>query len=94
MLWLAVWTVAVNLVDTLVVYLTIFSVQRVPISIYTVLFISLVTSLILSAFLYVVVFPYMILALRSSFFRERFFACLHLKSMPTAASAPADKIQI
>jgi hypothetical protein len=41
--------------------------------------------LILGAFMYVVVLPYMILALRSSFFRERFYACLHLKSMPATA---------
>ena len=85
MLWLAVWTVAANLVSRLVVYSITFSVQRVPISISTVLFIALVTGLVLGGFLYAVVLPFMILAICSSFFRERFFACLHLKSMPTAA---------
>jgi hypothetical protein len=88
MLWLAVWTVAANLVSIMVVSSIVFIVQRVsvpflvlPIS--TVLFLVLVEGLILGAFLYAVVFPYMILALRSSFFRERFYACLRLKSMPT-----------
>jgi hypothetical protein len=84
MLWLAVWTVAANLVSMLVVCSIVFIVHRVTVPIPTVLFLVSVEGLILSAFLYVVVFPYMILALRSSFYRERFYACLRLKSMPTA----------
>jgi len=58
------------------------------------LFLALVTGSVLGALTYVVVFPYMILSLRSSFYRQRFFACLRLKSMPTTASAHADKMQI
>lgn len=47
--------------------------------------------LIFGVCLYVLNLPYMILAFRSSFFRERFYACLRLKSMPTtAAQADAD----
>ena len=87
MLWLAVWTVTANLVSMLVVSSIVFSVQRVSVPISTVLFLVLVQGLILGAFLYVVVLPYMILALRSSFFRERFFACLHLKSMSVETKA-------
>jgi MFS family permease len=94
MLWLAVWTVAANLVDMLVVSSIVFIVQRVSVSISEVLIVVLVSGSVLGALLYMVVFPYMILALRSSFYRQRFYACLRLKSMPTAASAPADKIQI
>ncbi len=94
MLWLAVWTVAANLVSMLVVCSIIFIIQRISVSISTVLFLVPLQGLILGAFLYAVVLPFMILALRSSFYRQRFFACLRLKSMPTAVSAPADKIQI
>ena len=82
MLWLAVWTVTANIVCMLVVYSIAFSVQRFPVSVYTMLFLILVTGSVLGAITYVVVFPYMILALRSSFYRQRFFACLRLKSMP------------
>jgi len=84
MLWLAVWTVAANLVSMLVFYSIVFVARRVSVPISTVLLIALIAGSVLGAFLYLVVFPYMILALRSSFFRERFYACLRLKSMPTA----------
>jgi hypothetical protein len=93
MLWLAVWTVAVNLMGTLVFYSIVFIVQQasVPIStVLTVLLIVPVVGAVLGAFLYMVVFPYMILALRSSFFRQRFYACLRLKSMPTTAGQEPD----
>jgi len=84
MLWLAVWTVSANLVSMPVAYSIIFIVYRVSISISTLLLIDLRAGSAQGAFLYLTVFPYMILALRSSFFRERFYACLRLKSMPTA----------
>jgi hypothetical protein len=71
----------------LVVYSTVFIVQRASVPISTVLLIVPVVGSSYGAFLYVVVLPYMILALRSSFFRERFYACLHLKSMPTASES-------
>jgi hypothetical protein len=85
MLWLAVWIVAANIMTILAVSSIVFIVQRVSVPISTILFFMLVEGLILGAFLYAVVLPYMILALRSSFFRQRFYACLHLKSMPAAA---------
>jgi hypothetical protein len=54
--------------------------------------VALISGLAFGAFLYVIVFPFMILALSNSFFRERFYACLHLKSMPTTtAQADADR---
>ena len=83
MLWLAVWIVAANLVGMLVVYSIVFSVQRVSVSISALLIQVPLAGTIFGIYLYVIVFPYMVLALRSSFFRKRFFACLHLKSMPT-----------
>ncbi len=87
MLWLAVWTVTANLVSMLVFYLIVFIVQKVPVPIYKVLLTVPAVGAVLGILSYMVVFPYMILALRSAFFRERFFACLHLKSMP-ATTAP------
>jgi hypothetical protein len=87
MLWLAVWTVAANLVSMMVFYSIIFVARRVSVPISTVLILALIAGSVLGAFLYVVVFPYMILALRSSFYRQRFYACLRLKSMPTASGS-------
>ncbi len=82
-LYLALWTVAVCLASTLVLYSVTFIIQQVPVPISTVLLVALIAGLGFGAFLYVIVFPFMILALWSSFFRERFYACLRLKSMPT-----------
>ncbi len=82
-LYLALWTVAACLASTLVFYPIVFIIQQVPVPISTVLLVALIVGLAFGAFLYVIVFPFMILALSSSFFRERFYACLRLKSMPT-----------
>ncbi len=92
-LYLALWTVAACLASMLVFYLTVFIIiQQAPVPISTVLPMALIVGLILGACLYVIVFPYMILALSSSFFRERFYACLRLKSMPTTiVQADADQ---
>lgn len=90
MLWLAVWTVSASLVGTLVFYsivLIVLIVQRASVSISEVLIVVLVSGSVLGAFLYVVVLPYMILTLRSSFYRQRFYACLRLKSMPIQVRA-------
>ena len=90
-LYLALWTVTVCLASTLVFYPIVFIIQQVPVPISTVLLVALIAGLAFGTFLYVIVFPYMILALWSSFFRERFYACLRLKSMPTAiVQADAD----
>ena len=90
-LYLAFWTVTACIVTALVISSTAFIIQQIPISISKVLPMVSVVGLVLGACLYVIVFPYMILALRSAFFRERFYACLRLKSMPTtAAQADAD----
>jgi len=85
MLWLAVWMVAVCLVCTLVFYVIVCLAQQTPIPISTILFMASIVGLILAILLYIINLPYMILALRSSFFRERFYACLRLKAMPEAS---------
>ena len=86
MLYLAFWTVAVCLASMLVVFLTVSIIQQTTFSISTLLIMVPIVSLIFGACLYVIVFPYVILALRSPFFRKRFYACLRLKSMPTTIS--------
>jgi peptidoglycan/LPS O-acetylase OafA/YrhL len=83
MLYLALWTVAVCLACTLVFYSVTFSIVQVTVPISTILLLALVVGLIFGACLYVINLPFMILAFYSPFFRERFFACLRLKSMPT-----------
>ena len=82
LLWLAVWMVVVCLASMIVFYVITFFIQKVPIPITRILFMASIVGLILAIFLYVINLPYMILALRSSFFRERFLACLRLKPIP------------
>jgi len=89
MLWLAVWMVVACLACTLVFYAILCFAQKTPIPITTILFVASAVSLVYAVCLYVINLPYMILALRSSFFRERFYACLHLKPM-SAARQQAD----
>jgi len=84
MLWLAVWMVAACLVCILLFYTIVFFAQKAPIPITTILFVASVVGLVLGGCLYVINLPYMILALRSSFFRERFYACLRLKPISEA----------
>jgi hypothetical protein len=83
-LWLAVWMVVISLASMLVFYAITFMIQQVPIPISTILFVAATVGLVLGVCLYVINLPYMILALSSSFFRERFYACLRLKPMPAA----------
>jgi len=92
MLYLAFWTVTACLVIALVLYSVTFIIQQTPVPISSVLLVIPIVGLVLGACLYVIVFPYMILALRSAFFRERFYACLRLKSMlPTTMQVDVDQ---
>ncbi len=88
MLWLVVWMVVICLASMLAFYVIAFMIEQAPIPISTILFIAATVGSVLGVCLYVINLPYMILALSSSFFRERFYACLRLKPMP-AASKPA-----
>jgi hypothetical protein len=82
MLWLALWTVSVCVITAPLVATVAFAINRPPVSLSTFQSQVCVMALIFGLCLYVVNFPYMILAFRSSFFRERFYACLRLRSMP------------
>ena len=48
---------------------------------------ALLVGLLFGACIYVLNLPFMILAFSSSFFRERFYAYFHLRSMPMASPA-------
>jgi hypothetical protein len=88
MLYLGFWMVAVCCVITVVVYSIVFIVQQVSVPVFQILLMFPVVGSVLGACVYVIVFPYMVLALRQGFFRERFFACLHLRSMPGMSGQP------
>jgi len=82
MLWLALCTLIVSLV-TMFVYIIVGSIimssqPDISVSIY------ILPGLIFGLILYVLNLPFMILGFTSSFFRERFCACLNLIPVPAA----------
>ncbi len=81
MLWLALWCEVVCVVSTLVFYSIMLAIYRPSISLFIILFQLLTMGLIFGLCAYVIVLPYMILAFRSSFFRQRFYDCFHLPAM-------------
>jgi hypothetical protein len=92
MLWLAIWMiggVTASILILCTVAFTIASIMGEELPVSWLLFLMQVISvgLILGGALYAVALPFMIFVLNNSFFRGRFFACLHLKSMPTASNA-------
>ena len=82
MLWLAIWMVLICLASILVFYTIAFMIEQAPIPISTILLMATIVGSVLGVCLYVINLPYMILALSSSFFRERFYLCLRLKPAP------------
>ena len=101
MLCLPVWTIAVSIASFLGyvgIALVIMSIAgQAPGNwssmLFQVLVVGLVFGLVLGLCVYVINLPYMILAFYSPFFRERFFACLRLKSM-TTTTGQADTDQL
>jgi hypothetical protein len=91
MLWLAVWTVAATLVIMLgyvgVAFVITSFAGHTPSEWISVLFQVLVVGAIFGGCLYAIVLPFMILAIWSRFFRQRFYACLRLKSMSVETKA-------
>ncbi|MCK5271225.1 MAG: hypothetical protein KAJ52_01565 [Sedimentisphaerales bacterium] len=91
MLWLAVWTITVCVVIILGYFGIAVSIMgSMPGELISVLLQISVTGLVLGSCLYVIILPFMILVLRSGFFRERFYACLRLRSMPETVGYEAD----
>ncbi|MHC4620911.1 MAG: hypothetical protein ACYTEQ_24455 [Planctomycetota bacterium] len=93
MLWLAVWVIAAAMASMLVLYTSAFIIQGASISAFIVLMVACVGGLVFGLCVYVINLPYMILGLRSAFFRERFYACLRLKSMSGAAGPAVESGQ-
>jgi hypothetical protein len=95
MLWLAVWTVAVNIAVVLGyvgIGIVITSISGGYMPPYWILLMVVGVGLVFGLCVYVINLPFMILALRCGFFRERFYACLRLKSMSTTVvQADADQ---
>jgi len=89
MLWLALWTLLGSLFATFGFFIVgtfIMSSGSGPDILEAILMLTLV-GLILGLCLYVLNLPFMILGFVNPFFRERFNACLRLKSMPTMPEA-------
>jgi hypothetical protein len=88
-LWQAVWTIAM-FVLILIVYSAIQMILgQIPIDgiveVGSILGQSVIVGIVLSLCVYVIVLPYMILALQSPFFRVRLRDCLRLRAMPVPA---------
>ncbi|UCG57037.1 MAG: hypothetical protein JSU70_19505 [Phycisphaerales bacterium] len=88
-LWLGPWTVVASVVFAVLLGVTVAFVKGVLTSyIVEILLVVMWIGLISGACAYAFVLPYVILALCSSFFRDRLHACLQLKSMaPEGADA-------
>lgn len=80
-LWLGLFNVVVAVVNILVFYSIFFIISRPSIPIFTVLLQVSIAGLVLGGCLYAIIFSYMILTFRSSFFRQRFYSCLRLPGM-------------
>ena len=88
MLWLCIWMVIICLAFMLIYFGVMFIVYTGRIPPISVLIAVLLTSgLVVSGSAYAILFPFMLLVFNNNFFRRRFYACFHLKSMqPPLAS--------
>ena len=57
------------------------------------IFVLLIFILVFSAFLYVILSSYLILAFRSAFYRQRFYACFRLPGMETEQLTPEPEVE-
>lgn len=87
MLWLALWTMVISIV----VILTFFLISEGPSNSAEELIRQipqvLLVGLIFGLCIYMLNLPFMILAFVTPFFRKRFYAYFHLKSMPISSSS-------
>ena len=83
-LWLALWSIIASLTAMIILIALTWVVQRPPVyMLKAIMFQALIMGLVTGLLLYAINLPFMILAFCSPFYRERFYACLRLKSMPT-----------
>lgn len=91
MLWLALWTIVISIVA----FLTFFLIAEGPSGPKEELIRQipgvLLVGLIFGLCIYILNLPFMILAFASSFFRGRFYAYFHLKSMPIVSQSGTEK---
>ncbi len=83
MLWLALWCEVACVASMLVFYFIMSVIYRSSISLSEILFEFFPAALIFGLCAYLIVLPYMILAFRSSFFRQRFYDCFQLPAIAT-----------
>jgi hypothetical protein len=92
MLWLAAWSLVISLfVISLLMLIPILLSGGQITPWYWIIYV-LVTSLIFSAGVYLVLLPYMVVALRVPIFRDRLYSCLRLRSMHLS-SEPAKTVK-
>jgi hypothetical protein len=89
MLWLALWTMVISLVGTITNFLISVgpSVEELIRQMPQVLLVGLIFAICI----YVLNLPFMVLAFVTPFFRERFYAYFHLKSMPISSLSGTEK---
>jgi len=89
MLWMALWMIVISLVGMIIFFLISVRpsgnelIEHIPE--------VLVAGLILALCIYMLNLPFMILAFVTPFFRERFYAYFHLKSMPIVSPSGTGK---
>jgi len=90
LLWLALWSITASLAAMIIFITLAWVIQRPPVNMLKAIMVqALVMGLVTGLLSYAINFPFIILAFCSPFYRERFHACLRLKSMPTT-STPSD----
>ena len=85
-LWLALWTIASALICILVFYAIIFLLGQIPVNLLVVLLMVFIVGLVIGLVSFLINLPFVILAMNSPFFRERFFAFLHFESVKDSDS--------
>lgn len=90
MLWLALWTMVISLL-AIIAYFLIAEVRSDPVEeLIRQMPQVLLVGLIFAICIYLLNLPFMILAFATPFFRERFYAYFHLKSMPISSPSGTD----
>lgn len=86
-LWLALWSIISSLAAMMTFMVLTTIVQRPPLYLLKSMLLQvLIFGFVEGLLLYAINLPFMILAFYSPFFRERFYGCLRLKSMPTTVA--------
>ena len=91
MLWLALWTMVISLVGTITNFLISVGSSDPAKELIRQMPQVLLLALIFAICIYVLNLPFMVLAFVMPFFRERFYAYFHLKSMPISLQSGTEK---